>query len=92
MSDKKKLTLIHGIFSSIESKQILTNVFSSKIQFHELKNFSSLERLGKADKHSQKRIPELKKALLQIEKTVEKARKKNKRVKIESEITISLID
>lgn len=92
MSTKKKLVLIHGEFSPTEAKQILTSIFSSKIQFHELRNFSSMERLGKEDKLSIKRIPQLKKSLIQIEKAVEKSRKQNKRVKIESEITISLID
>ena len=38
METNLNLSLINGVYSSEEAKEILMNVFASKIQFHELKN------------------------------------------------------
>ena len=56
MTKTENLTLIEGIFLAEEARDILINIFSTKINFHELKNFSSLEKHGKEDKTAQKRI------------------------------------
>jgi len=65
MNKREKLTLIEGKFTGEETKEILTSIFSSKINFHNLKNWSSNERYGKDDEIAIKRISVLKK---QIEK------------------------
>jgi hypothetical protein len=51
--------LINGTFSAEEAKEILTNVYGSKIQFHLIRNWSSSERFGHDDPESVKRLPEL---------------------------------
>lgn len=58
--------LIDGTFKAEEAKELLTNLYSDKIQFHSRKSFSMQERFGHPDEASLKRIPELKKTLNDI--------------------------
>jgi hypothetical protein len=51
--------LIDGNYTKEEATEILMNLFSSKINFHELKQFSSIEKYGEANEYTQKRIMEL---------------------------------
>jgi hypothetical protein len=41
MGNKQNFKLIDGEFSQTEAMEVLNNVFSGKIQFHQSKNFSS---------------------------------------------------
>jgi len=58
--------LLNGIFTGMETKEILTALFKDKIRFHSLKNFSHEERFSKPHLHAQERIPELKKILSDV--------------------------
>lgn len=86
----KKLKLIEGTFTNEEAKEILVNIFSEKIKFHQAKNFSSKERTGKEDKIAVKKMPALKKELLKMDKILSSP--KAKKLTIISEINISLSD
>ena len=90
MNKIKKLVLIEGDFEAEQASEILMNIFSTKIHFHEMKNFSSQERLGKDDEMAQKRIPVLRNEMKKLEEILSEA--KNKKFLIHSEIHISLID
>lgn len=90
MNKTEKLTLIEGTFSDEEAKEILMNIFSTKINFHEVKNFSSIERFGEVDATAQKRIPDLKREVEKLTKILAEARATNKQITINSEINISL--
>ena len=92
MSKHKKLTLIEGTFSNEEAKEILMNIFSTKIHFHEMKNFSSMERFGKEDEIAQKRIPALKKELIKLREFLSETKVENKKLVVSSEISISLVN
>jgi len=92
MNKIEKINLIEGTFSNEEAKEILVNIFSTKINYHEMKNFSSHERFGKYDETAKKRIPELKKELEKISKIISEAKLHNKNLIIKSEITIALSD
>jgi len=92
MNNKQSLLLIDGHFSTEESNEILMNIFSTKIQFHEVKNFSSQERFGKKDEISIKRIPELKNEIKKLQEIIAEARLNNKKLIINSEINISISD
>lgn len=92
MKQTEILSLIDGTFNEEEAKDILMNLFSTKIHFHELRNFSSQERLGKLDETAQKRIPELKKGRERVKQIASEAKEKNKRLVITSVINISLVD
>lgn len=86
----KKLKLIEGSFTNDEAKEILINIFSEKIKFHQFKNFSSQEREGKDDEIAQQRIPALNQELVNVLEFL--AETKDKKLTITSEINISLSD
>jgi cell fate (sporulation/competence/biofilm development) regulator YlbF (YheA/YmcA/DUF963 family) len=89
MKNKETFTLIDGIFSNEEAKDILMNIISTKIHFHEKRDFSSQERFGKKDEIAQRRIPELKESLNIINEKIAEAKSQNKKLLINSELTIS---
>ncbi len=89
---EENVILVVDCFTASEAREILMNAFLSQIQFHELKNFSSMERFGKPDKTAEKRIPKLKKILDEISKLFANATKNRKHVNITSEISISLFE
>lgn len=62
-TQENKFNLLNGTFTGTDTQEILGTLFSDKIRFHSLKNFSHEERLGKPDLHAQERILELKKTL-----------------------------
>lgn len=90
MNKIEELTLIEGGFSVSEAKEILNSIFSSKINFHNIKNWSSQERFGKDDAIAQKRIPALKNEMKKLEEILAEAKANNKKLVISSEIRISL--
>lgn len=58
-----KFNLLNGVFTGSEAKEILVTLFSDKIRFHSLNNFSHEERFGAPDPHAMERIPVLRKTL-----------------------------
>ena len=92
MTKIENLTLIEGNFSEDEAREIITSVFNSKINFHNIKNWSSQERFGKNDEIAQNRIPSLNKEIEKLQKILLEAKAKNKRLLISSQINISLFD
>lgn len=92
MDHIQKLTLINGTFKPDQAKEILSKIFSDKIKYHEVKNFSSQIRLGKENKVSLKRIPELKESLEKLTEIVEVAKKAKKKLVICSDVHIGWID
>ncbi|PKP39869.1 MAG: hypothetical protein CVT98_00205 [Bacteroidetes bacterium HGW-Bacteroidetes-15] len=91
MKNTEKLTLIDGNFTSDEAKELLSKMISSKINFHNIKNWSSQERFGKDDEIAQKRIPVLKKEMEKLQAILSEAKTNNKRLIVSSEINIKLI-
>ncbi len=92
MENQHTFTLIDGDFSTHEGRELLYNVFSGKIQFHEMKNFSSQERFAEDDKIAAKRIPELKKSMEEILKMIVSAEEKGEKLEIKSEIVIRIVN
>lgn len=90
MEVTNKLTLIEGSFTAEEAKEILLNIFSTKINFHEMKNFSSQERFGKEDEIAQMRIPKLKNEIENVLQLISVANLNKNKLTITSEINISL--
>lgn len=89
MTKSEKFKLIEGKFLHEDAKEILTNIFVAKINFHHLKNFSSQERFGKDDEIAIKRIPELRSEIAKLEQVIAEAEAQNKKLVIDSEIVIS---
>ena len=79
MEIKQEFKLIEGEFSQTEAMEVLNNVLSSKIQFHEMKNFSSQVRFGKDDETSLERISQLKQSIEIISKILKEAKSRKRR-------------
>jgi hypothetical protein len=92
MNKIEKLKLIEGEFSFNEAREILTSMFNSKINFHNIQNWSSQERYGKDDETAQKKIPLLKNEIEKLEEIIKEAKANNKKLVINTEINISLKD
>ena len=92
MNNEGSLSLIDGQFSPEDAKLILINIFLTKINFHELRNLSSLERYGTEDKFAVQRISELNHSIGKIIKSIDYALANNKNLVIKSEIAISFSD
>lgn len=91
MKNQHTFKLIDGAFSAQESLEIVKNVFSSKIQFHQMKNFSSQERYGHDDENAMIRIPQLKECIDEIVKIIESAENTEQLFEIKSDIVIHFI-
>ncbi len=87
---ENNLKLIDGIFSVEDAKKILLRIINTKINHHKLDDFSNNIRFNISDNISNKRILELEGTLLELEKIISLAAKNNMRLKINSEIQISL--
>jgi hypothetical protein len=92
MNKTEKLTLIEGVFLHDEAKDILMNIFSAKINFHQVKNFSSQERFGIDDETARKRIPALRDEIEKLQEILLEAKLNNKKLEVRSEINISFTD
>jgi len=73
MKKVQTLKLIDGEFSAQDAKEVLMSLYSSKLNFHQMKDFSSTERFGKNDETAIKRIPELKESMTVIAAIIQEA-------------------
>jgi len=90
MESNLELSLINGIYTTEEAKEILMNVFASKIQFHELKNLRSMVTNDTEDETSILRVRQLKQAVEQFNQLLRQAKENNFELSIRSSIQISL--
>jgi hypothetical protein len=90
METNLNLSLINGVYSSEEAKEILMNIFASKIQFHELKNLRSIVTRDTEDEISTLRVRQLKQAVDQFNELLKQAEENNLELAIQSSIQISL--
>ncbi|MEC3875572.1 hypothetical protein [Chryseobacterium salviniae] len=91
-TDTNTFFLIKGVFSPEDAKEILSKIYSFKINYHHLNNWRSLERFGKDDENSQKRIPRLINDKAKIEELIEAGKVKDKKILINAEISISFCE
>lgn len=87
---EQEFNLIRGNFKTQEAKEILTELFSSKIRFHELKNFRSNEHFGVNDEIALIRLKELKDSIDKINKLLSNPEHNQKTVSIETVVKITL--
>lgn len=92
MKNTETFTLIDRHFSYDDAEETLLEMFSSKINYHKIKNWSSQERFGKDDEIAQIKIPELKKELEKLQTLLSKAKNNGKEIDITSEIKITLLE
>ena len=81
--------LVEGEYSPLEAQKILLGLINSKINFHQLENFSNEIRFNDKTSHSKQRVNSLTTASEQILDLV--ANTNNMQFKIEGNIQISLV-
>jgi hypothetical protein len=87
----KKFTFIESTLSAEQAQEMLMEVYAAKITFHQMRNFSHIERFGKTDRTALRRINALKKDMATLKKTITTAAQKNKLISITSDIQITII-
>ena len=90
--ENNKVTLIDGTFNVAEAKDVLTNMFTMKINFHSQKNVSHVERFGKTDDAALEKVEFLKAELAKLETIIAAATNKNVTLKVTSNIHIDYIN
>ena len=90
MKKTETIELIKGAFTPNEAKEILLQLLDSKINFHNLKNWSSRERFGKLDADSEQRLKILKESRKKVEKLFSKSNIEEKNMIINSSIEIKI--
>ena len=91
IAETNEQDLIKGEFSPEEASEIINHMISKKINFHELKNFSSEIRFGSIDKNSRERIQQLSASKTSLDKTIQEAKKLGKALKVKSSISVEII-
>ncbi len=92
MKKNETLTIMDDNFTHDEAKEIIMNMFSSKLNFHNIKNWSSQERFGKNDAIAQEKIPALRNEMKRLEEILIEAKTKNKKLVVSSAINIELLE
>ena len=90
MKKTETIELIKGTFTPNEAKEILLQLLNSKMNFHNLKNWSSRERFGKPDADSVQRLRNLEESRKKVETLVSKSINEQKTLIINSSIEIKI--
>lgn len=90
MNNAETMKLIDGHFAGEDASEILMNLFSSRIDFYNVKNFSSYVRFGCDDEIAQERIASLSEEMRKLQWLLAEAKAQNKKLVISSEINIVL--
>lgn len=90
MKKTETIVLIKGTFTPNEAREILLQLLDSKINFHNLKNWSARERFGKPDADSEQRLKHLSESRAKVQTLVAKSINEEKSVTINSIIEITI--
>ncbi|MBC7525599.1 MAG: hypothetical protein H7239_14335 [Flavobacterium sp.] len=91
MKKKINYNLIEGIFSPTQAQKILLDLINAKISYHKLEDFSNHIRFNIELSNSEKRIEQLSETSNSIKDLIELAKNNNMELKINSNISIELI-
>ncbi len=90
MKQTETVDLIKGTFTPDEAREILLQLLIDKINFHNLKNWSSRERLGKPDSDSEQRLKYLEESQKNVEVFIAKAVSEQKNITINSSTEMNI--
>jgi hypothetical protein len=90
MEKKLELNFIDGDFKTKEAKELLMDLFTKKIKFHEMKNFSTLVRFGDEDKTSQARTNSLRESIEALNSFFDEIENEKVRLSVHSKIVIEV--
>jgi hypothetical protein len=87
-----RVKLVDGLFSVPEAKEVLIDLVSSKINFHNLKIISTEERFGIRDTKSELRLAELKELRLNLLDLFEDLKESEKNIRINGIIRFEVVE
>ena len=90
MKKTETIEFIKGTFTPIEARELLLQLLTDKINFHNLKNWSSNERFGKPHAYSEQRLKSLKESRKKVETLFPKSNSEEKSITINSIIEINI--
>lgn len=91
MTENPEFKLIKGTFSPEQAKIILNSLINSKINFHNLEDFSNSIRFNADDSYSKKRIDELNEMKIKMNQLMSDADLKGKEVELKCQFEIKLV-
>lgn len=84
--------LINGQFTPEDARELLTDLFSRKTNFHEIKNFSATERFGKDDPFHVNRVAALTNSMQQLSELFREIEGTDKKLVIRSVVSITVTE
>lgn len=90
MSENVRIEFINSEFTAKEAKELLMDLLTKKVKFHETKNFSSLVRFGTEDEFSMERIQALNSSIVHLREFFDNLEDENLRLTVRSGIQIEL--
>ena len=84
------IELVKGVFTPQEAREVLLQLLNGKINFHNLKNWSSRETFGKPDAVSEQRLRYLEESRKKVEMFISEAMDEKKNIIINSDIEINI--
>jgi hypothetical protein len=88
---KDQHDLVKGDFTPEEASEIINHLLTKKINFHELRSFSSEIRFGETDQDSILRVKELMQSRKSLNNMIKQAQETGKTLRIKSTISIEII-
>ena len=86
--EKKEFKLIESTFTPEEANAVLTNLINSKINYHNLDDFSNFVRSDRNIEHSKRRVSELNETKTAMKLFIETANENGFNLLIKSSIAI----
>jgi len=90
MKNSEKITLVNGVYPQNEAYDILFDLNATILNFQKIRNLSAHVIHYKSDEDAEKSILDLQKNTEKIKEIIKEAKEKNKKIVINSEISISL--
>jgi len=90
--DHHEFQLIDSIFTPEEANTVLSNLISSKINYHNLDDFSNFVRFDRTIAHSKKRIAELNETKAKLKQYIDVAQQKGCNLIVKSKVFIEIVD
>ncbi|WP_194778145.1 hypothetical protein [Pararhodonellum marinum] len=88
----EQIELIKGEFASEDARDLLLQLFGDKIKYHQINILSSMERFGKANEVSAKRLPELRLQVQKINELFQNADFSGAKIKLQATVHIEITD
>ena len=89
--EKNEFKLIDSTFTPIEAKNVLSDLITSKINYHKVDDFSQHIRFERDRQHSKNRIEQLKSAQVELNEFINIAKAKGLNLVVKSTVYIEYV-